>query len=131
MRSLLARLGFRPRPLGERGERFAARWLRRRGFRILQRNFHLGDDEADLLAIDPDGKTLVVIEVKTRAIDDVVPESAIDQRKQFRMARLASRLIKMQKYSDRPVRFDAVAVVWPVRGKPEIRHSIAAFDSPF
>jgi putative endonuclease len=130
MRWLLVRLGIAELPLGARGEREAARWLRRRGFRILERNFHVGDDEADLLAIDPDGRTLVVVEVKTRAADDIAPESGVDERKQFRLARLAARLMKMRRFSGRPIRFDAIAVIWPQRGAPHVRHIVAAFDSP-
>ena len=50
--------------LGDRGERLAARWLTRRGYRILHRKLTIGRDEADLVAVDPHG-TVVIVEVKT------------------------------------------------------------------
>ena len=53
---LLARKS--PENLGARGERLAARYLKRRGYRLLHRNFKLGDDEADIIAIDPDQRTM-------------------------------------------------------------------------
>ena len=116
--------------LGSRGERLAARWLRKRGYRILERNYKLGDDEADLIAEDPDGRTVVLVEVKTRTASVPAPETGIDRSKQYRMARLASRLIRQKDMADRPVRFDAIAIVWPEGGKPEVRHYEGAFESP-
>lgn len=120
-----------PDPLGRRGEKLAARWLRKRGFRILERNFCLGDDEADLIALDPDGKTIVIVEVKTRLNAATAPESAINSRKQFRVARLAARLQKSPAYRDHPFRLDAVAVEIPAQGQPQIRHVPGAFASPW
>jgi putative endonuclease len=119
-------------PLGRRGEDLAAKFLRRRGFRILQRNLPLVDDEADLVALDPDGRTIVIVEVKTRSGDgNTHPELAITRTKQFRQARLASRLQQSRDYQNCPFRFDAVAVVIPQRGKPAIRHFPGAFESPW
>ena len=53
------------RDLGRRGEAVAARYLRRRGLRILRRNFHVRSGEIDLIALS--GDTVVFIEVKARA----------------------------------------------------------------
>ena len=56
-------------PRGERGregERLAAAYLVSRGFRILERNVRLPMGEADIVALDPDGFTRVVVEVKAR-----------------------------------------------------------------
>lgn len=113
--------------LGRRGERLAARWLARRGFRILFRNLTVGRDEADLVAVDPDGRTLVIVEVKTRRTDAPAPEAGLDDRKGDRLARLAARLTRRREYRGHPVRLDAVAVVWPDGGRPEVRHHRGAF----
>ena len=121
----------RRRDSGPRGEALAAKWLRRRGYRILARNLRVGDDEIDILAIDPDRQTIVVTEVKTRRDDDRLAEDAIDRRKQFRLARAAARLQKQAKYRDRPIRIDAIAITWPEGGEPDVRHYIGAFDAPF
>ena len=116
--------------LGSQGERYAAKWLRKQGYRILHRNFRLGDDEADLIALDPDGRTIVIIEVKTRSDDRIPPEEAINHTKRFRMARLASRLAKTRDYQGRSMRLDAIAIHWPEGGVPDLRHYPNAFDSP-
>ena len=131
MKHLLGRLLGSGAALGARGERLAARWLRRRGYRIVQRNLRVGRDEADLVAIDPDGVTVVIVEVKTRAADAPAPEESLDEKKRFRLARLAARLQQTPGYADRPVRLDAIAIVWPSSGEPEVRHYVAAFESPF
>ena len=117
--------------LGDKGERLAARWLRRHGYRILHRKYRVIDDEADLIALDPDGSTIVIVEVKTRSSQEPPPEEGIGRTKQFRLARLAARLARQRPFRDRPIRFDAVAVVWSERGKPQIKHFVAAFEAPF
>jgi putative endonuclease len=120
-----------PAPLWRRGEKLAAKWLRQRGYRILERNLPLADDEADLVAIDPDGRTIVIVEVKTRGSDAIAPEASITPIKQFHLSRLASRLQQRRGYQDRPFRFDALAIVWPDGGEPTVRHIPGAFQSPW
>jgi putative endonuclease len=117
------------RSLGPRGERLAARFLKKRGYRILERNLSVRDDEADIVALDPDGRTIVVVEVKTRRDDGTAPEAAIGGRKQMHLIRLAMKLQQQPRFRDHPFRFDAVAVVIPERGSVVIRHTPAAFDS--
>jgi putative endonuclease len=123
--------------LGTRGEDLAARFLKKRGYRILHRNFKLADDEADLVAIDPDRRTVVLVEVKTRTDDLTAPEESVTARKQMCLARLASRLQRRSGFADRPFRFDVVAVVLPRHalaaeaGQPVIRHHVGAFASPW
>jgi putative endonuclease len=123
---------FPAKSLGVRGERLAATHLKRKGYRILERNFVVGDDEADLIALDPDGRTIVIVEVKTRAAGD--PDAAmlaVTRTKQFRMARLAASLCRRKAYRDRPFRFDAVAIHWPAGSEPVVTHHVAAFNSPW
>lgn len=122
--------GLSNEPVGLRGERLAAKWLERHGYEILERNRTVADDEADLVALDPDGKTIVIVEVKSR-IGGIAPEQAVTPTKQFRLSRLASRLQRLPRYKDRPLRFDAVAVTWPESGKPVVRHIPGAFHSPW
>ena len=87
--------------------------------------------QADLLATAPDGATLVIIEVKTRSRDDRAPEMAVNADKQRKLNRLAARLQKWPQYTERPIRFDVIAVVWPPDAKPTIRHYEAAFESGY
>ncbi len=68
------------RTVGLRGEEAAVRFLRLRGWRILERNWRMGRYELDIIARD--GEDLVFVEVKTRkstAIED--PCAAMDKSK--------------------------------------------------
>ncbi|MEE8459901.1 MAG: YraN family protein [Phycisphaerales bacterium] len=114
--------------LGERGERLAARWLTRHGYRILHRNLTIGRDEADLVAVDPGGRTLVIVEVKTRSSATPPPEAGLTRAKQRHLERFAARLRRRRKYRDLPVRIDAIAIVWPEGGKPDVRHYESVFS---
>lgn len=131
MKQLLKLFSSKKESLGDRGEGLAAKWLKKRGYKLLHKNYKLGKDEADLIAIDPDGSTVVIVEVKTRTNNNPSPESSINKKKQFNQARLAARLSKRREFSGRLFRFDAIAIVWPDGEEPQIKHYEAAFDSPF
>jgi len=76
--------------LGRRGEDLAHRYLRRRGFVIVARNYRLssGDAEADLIAWE--GEALVFVEVKSRESADFgPPERAIGEEKRAHLLRIA------------------------------------------
>lgn len=55
-------------PVAKKGEELAVEFLRKKGYKIIERNFRKGYGEIDIVAIDGNGneKTLVFIEVKTR-----------------------------------------------------------------
>jgi putative endonuclease len=102
--------------LGQRGERSAERYLRRRGYRILGRNFRAAGAEIDLIAAD--GATLVFIEVKARrSLTAGTPLEAVDARKQNRIRRAAQIYAARSGAHERPIRFDVVAIRWDGRDK--------------
>lgn len=49
---------------GKRGEDIAAEFLKKKGFKIIDRNFRIRGGEIDIVALEND--TLVFVEVKTR-----------------------------------------------------------------
>ncbi|MHC4066464.1 MAG: YraN family protein, partial [Planctomycetota bacterium] len=71
----------------------------------------------------------VIVEVKTRAADTPGPEAGLTHKKGLHLARLASRLQERREFRDHPIRLDAVAIVWPPDGDPEIRHYEDAFEN--
>jgi len=95
--------------LGARGERLAARHLRRQGYAIVQRNYRCRHGEIDLVALD--GGVLVFVEVKTRAQSRFgTPLAAVDRRKQAQVARVAREFVRQHRLYDRAIRFDVVGV---------------------
>jgi putative endonuclease len=52
--------------LGAQGEDAACEYLRHQGYTIVARNARLTAGEADIVALDPDGITYVIVEVKSR-----------------------------------------------------------------
>ena len=115
------------RVLGDRGERAAARYLRKQGFRILVRGYRTRRGEIDLIARD--GDTLVFIEVKTRRIGQ--PVEAVTPEKQRRLTLAAVEFAKTHGMLGRRARFDVVAIVWPDDDRPPaIEHFRHAFEPP-
>jgi putative endonuclease len=117
--ALLSRLrpaaGDRQR-LGRRGERAAARHLRRRRYRIIGRNVRLPAGEVDLVALAPDRCTIVIVEVKTREQEDagrgIPPEASVTRAKQQTLLKLTELLVARNHWEDRPVRIDVISVHW-------------------
>jgi putative endonuclease len=119
----------RPDQVGRDSEAVAGRFLHRRGLRIVARNHQTGVGEIDLVATD--GSVLVFVEVKGRtASEQGLPEDAITAAKRRKLTQCALAFIREYGQSDRPCRFDVVAVQWPDGlGDPEIRHYENAFPA--
>ena len=112
---------------GPRGERIAARTLKRSGYRILARNYTCPAGEIDLVGLD--GDTLVFVEVKTRTSADAAdPEVNVTRHKRQQLTRVAKYFLQARSAQDRPCRFDVVAVVLGQRGKPVVEHFVDAFE---
>ena len=128
--------------LGRRGERLAARWLKRSGYRILGSNLRNRFGEVDLLAEAPDHRTIVLVEVKSsvptpsevehETIDNSNrwwPEIHVNSYKQRKLVALAGQLARRFRFTQRPIRFDVVGVDMPVGSSPAVRHHVGAFES--
>ena len=94
---------------GDRGEERAAAFLRKQGYKILERNYRCALGEMDIIARE--GKTIVFIEVKTRSSDRFgPPQAAIGPQKQKRMTSVALCYLKARGWLEVPARFDVAAV---------------------
>ncbi len=130
-------LNLLPQPLrgthrqrGQRGERLAAQHLKKQRYRILARNVRSKHGELDLIALDPDGHTIVSVEVKAGGVNpQYPPELHVTPAKQRRIVALTAQLARRNKLTGRPFRFDVIAVEFPDVGDPVIRHHVGAFAS--
>lgn len=117
----------RNKELGRRGEEAAARFLERKGFEILERNWACHAGEADIIAQDED--TLVFVEVKTRSnADKGLPEEAVDKHKRERYERIAAAFLQTYETVDIAVRFDVVSILVIGSERAFLRHHINAFS---
>jgi len=95
---------------GELGERIAERWLRRRGWRIVQRRFRSGHRDIDLV-VERDG-TVAFIEVKARkGAGFGGPVQAVNYRKRKQLERSAMVWIDRHGREAESYRFDVVGVL--------------------
>jgi len=118
------------RLFGDRGERAAARHLKRQGMRIIARQHRSRLGEIDLIAFD--AGRVVFVEVKTRKSDAAGrPEEAVTAAKQRQLTRLALEYLKRRRWlGKKSARFDVVAITWPHGSRrPEIAHFRDAFEA--
>ena len=102
----------RPQGLGDRGEAYAALYLKRQGMKLVARQRRKGKGEIDLIMRD--GAWLVFVEVRTRASEAVMtPEGSVRFRKRRTVTRTVRRLMRGNAHAGLRPRIDLVAIVWP------------------
>jgi putative endonuclease len=110
---------------GEKGERIAARWLVRRGWRLIQWRFRNGRRDVDLIA-ERDG-TIAFVEVKARRGSGFGgPVEAVGWRKQRELSRSAKVWIDRHGRPEEAYRFDVIGVLIN-EGAVKVRHVENAF----
>ena len=118
-----------PDSLGLQGERWAERYLRRQGYRIVARGYRALSGEIDLIAVE--GRTVVFVEVKTRGDDERgCPAEAVDAEKERCLTRTALVYLKKHHLLEYSARFDVVALTWPSgERQPHVLHIRNAFPA--
>lgn len=95
--------------------------LKKRGYRILERNFHLRGGEIDLIALD--GEEVVFVEVKSRTskkFGELIAQ--ISSHKQKALIRAAETYLMEKNLQEKDWRIDIVTILLPPTGEPEICH---------
>ena len=111
--------------LGDRGEGLAETFLRKKGYRIRERNYRTKTGEIDIIA--EDGNTLVFVEVKTReSIACGRPFEAVTAAKKRKLANTALLYLKNLRQVP-PCRFDVVSIYFE-KGRPECELIKDAFE---
>jgi putative endonuclease len=126
IRRLISRRIQQPTSLGSIGEDYAAKWLRRQGFKVLLRQYKCRYGEIDIVARD--GDVLVFVEVKTRSSAEFGdPSEAVDENKQLHISRVALHYLRALRNPSIPCRFDIVEVILEPDGPFQCRHTPDAF----
>jgi putative endonuclease len=111
---------------GKEGEKIAANFLKKNGYRIIETNFRCAIGEIDIIARDKD--ELVFIEVKTRTSGELgFPEQAVGIKKQKKMSQLALWYLQKKNTKDTATRFDVLTIMILPAGN-EIKLIKNAFD---
>jgi len=111
---------------GRTGERLAEKYLKRRGFRTVEKNLRSRAGEIDLLMWDDE--TLVIVEVRT--VTDAHGMDASDRvpvSKRRQLVRLARQLLAELESPIPDIRFDVCVVT--LEPKPQVQHIPEAFYS--
>ncbi len=108
--------------LGRRGERAAARHLRRAGYKVLGQNLRVPMGEADILCRAPDARTIVLVEVKARVVSATrsplqrSTESAVDEDKRRTLRAILRHLGSRNRWARHARRIDIIAVDFDEQG---------------
>ena len=116
------------RELGRFGEERAARYLRLRGYRIVEKNFSCRSGEIDLIARR--GRYIVFVEVKLRKnADFAAAREFVTAAKQQRIRSTAALWLSQNETELQP-RFDVIEIYAPqgAEGKITINHIVNAFE---
>lgn len=117
--------------IGQKGEDIAAETMRKKRFRIVERNWRLGHLEIDIIA--ENRKEIVFVEVKTRtsAFGGKSPEEAVDILKKRRMVAAANAYVKFHQ-TRKELRFDVIGILMDpaTMEVKELTHLENAFTPP-
>jgi putative endonuclease len=114
--------------LGAKSEKLAARYLRRRGLRILEMNHRCRIGEIDIVA--KEGETVVFVEVKSKTSRERGrPEEMITAAKRRKLTDLASAYLGRRGRRRGSARFDVVTILWGPGGEKTLKYYRNAFDA--
>jgi putative endonuclease len=113
---------------GDEGEDLTAKLLISKGYEIVERNYRSGKGEIDIIAIDPETKYLVFVEVKSRRnLEFGEPEYAITKSKIRQVKKIAEAYLYEKEISEIDCRFDVVTILFRSEIKPIVNHYKNAF----
>ena len=112
---------------GREGESAAITFLKKKGYRILEKNFRSKLGEIDVIA--EQAGVIVFIEVKTRSDHEFGhPFDALTPTKQKKIIQTAQSFLVQKRISDKPMRFDVVALTSDEQDKWKIELLENAFQ---
>jgi putative endonuclease len=112
------------RAIGRLGEDIATRFLKRKGFEILRRNWASAKGEIDIVAIDKSCNVLVFVEVKLRAASSMMPGYfAVNAKKRAVLKKTCKSYIRKFTSPSVSYRFDVIDIrSGPNKDNYEVSH---------
>ena len=96
--------------LGDRGEDLAEKYLKKKGYIVVERNFRCRLGEIDIVALD--GRYLVFVEVKTRRSQSYgLPCEAVNRPKIRHLVRMAAYYTTVNSVEQRDIRIDVIEIL--------------------
>ena len=113
--------------LGSWGEKYANRFLKGKGHKLLALNYCAHGGEIDIVTMSPSG-AVVFTEVKTRSGEyKRLAREAVNAGKRRKIKQVSGAFLKAYKMNGFAVRYDVITVLLPRRGKPKLNHYKSAF----
>ena len=97
--------------IGEAGEQMACDFLQTRGHRILDRNWHAGHLELDIVSEFSDGVHFVEVKTRTAPVTSTILDQ-VNTIKQKRISAAAVQYLHKKKLDGKEVFFDVVSVMF-------------------
>ena len=118
-----------PDELCKKGEALAGKILKKKGYKILKRNYVSKYGEIDIVAYDRG--IICFVEVKTRRSENYgPPELAVTKEKRKRIVRTALNYLTINNIEDTDCRFDVVSILYKEDvSKPDIELLESAFTA--
>jgi putative endonuclease len=118
-----------PDELCKKGEALAGKILKKKGYKILKRNYVSKYGEIDIVAYD--NGIICFVEVKTRQSENYgPPELAVTKEKRKRIVRTALNYLTINNIEDTDCRFDVVSILYKEDvNKPDIELLESAFTA--
>ena len=111
---------------GEAAENAAARFLKAKGYKILERNYKNKFGEIDIIAQQKG--VICFLEVKARhSLDHGTPQEAVSLSKQRQISRVAVDYLKSRNLLEHPARFDVLALLYS-NNQPQVSLIVDAFE---
>lgn len=117
------------REIGQKGEDIAAKLIKKKGYRIIERNFNVPNmGEIDIIATKKG--YLVFVEVRLRKTDSYGSGAeTVNVYKQRRLIKAALMYMKINNLTDVPARFDVVSITGDADGEYSIEIIENAFET--
>lgn len=97
-------------PIGILGEQEAANILKKKGYRVIEKNWRMGHLEVDLIAENKKDIIFVEVKARTTTFGNKMPEEYVDTLKRKRIIAAANAYIKYRQIEKNP-RFDIIGIL--------------------